>query len=166
MKLPVRRNQSRNADNGIVPLNDMMDRWFDDNFWSPFELMRRGPQQMSMRGGRAGWMPRVDVSETDKEVRVKINAPGVDPAQVNISVEDNVLIVSDTTEEKKEEKGETFYRMEREYGSFQRSMELPSGADTDKIEATAKNGVIWVTIPKKPEAQRKAITVKVQDKGK
>jgi len=165
MKLPIRRNQPQESESSIVPLRDMMDRLFEDSFWSPFELMRRTPQMIS-QGSRGGWMPQVDVSETDKEIRVKVNAPGVDPNQVNISVEEDVLTISGRTEEKREEKGENFYRLEREYGSFQRSMELPHGADTDKIEATAKNGVIHIMISKKPESRRKAITVKVQDKSK
>jgi HSP20 family protein len=162
MRLPIRRNQSseRGDDFSITPLRGSLDQFFDDSFWNPWEMMRV-PRFMSMR---SGWLPKVDMSETDKEIRIKIDAPGVDPKNVNISVDDNALSISGKTDEKREEKGETFYRMEREIGSFQRSFELPRGAATDKIEARADKGVLIITIPKKPEAQRKPITVKVQEK--
>ncbi len=166
MKLPIQRKENQLANNemGIVSMQDMMDRFFDDSFWSPFDLMHRiSPTTMR---GRAGWMPRIDVSETEREIRVKVNAPNVDPSQVNVSLEDDMLTISGKTEDTNEEKGETFYRIEREYGAFQRSIQLPSGADTEKIEAIAKNGVIQVLIPKKPESQKKSITVQVQDQGK
>ncbi len=154
MRLPIRkyRNDGNAREPGMMPVRDMIDRLMDDNFWGPFAREHRG-----------GWMPRVDVSETSQEFRIEVDAPGVDPKQVNISVEDGVLSISGKTEEKREEEGETFYRMEREYGSFRRSMELPAGADTEHIAATAKNGVIHIVVPKKPEAQRKPITIKVQD---
>jgi HSP20 family protein len=159
MQLPVRRTNRENNgwnDFSIVP------SFLDDAFGnlSPFGHMQR------MLNNRNGWMPRIDVSETDKEIRVTVNAPGADPNQISISVDDNVLTISGKTEQKKEEKGETFYRMERETGSFHRSIELPGGADTNSIQATAEKGVVYITVPKKPDSQRKPITIKVQDKGK
>jgi HSP20 family protein len=171
MRLPVRRNrqQERGEEYSITPVQNTLDQFFADSLWNwnPWDMMRLPAGQAGMprmMTNRAGWMPKVDMSETDKEIHLKINAPGVDPKHINISVDDHVLTITGRTEEKREEKGENFYRMEREAGSFQRSLELPVGADTDKIEATSDKGVINITIPKKPEAQRKPINVKVQEK--
>jgi HSP20 family protein len=164
MQLPVRRTrqQERGEEYSITPLRNTLDQFFDDSLWNwnPWDMMRM-PRMMT---NRAGWLPKVDMSETDKELHLKVNAPGVDPKQITIAIEDNVLTISGKTEEKREEKGENFYRMERETGSFQRSLELPRGADTDKIEATSAKGVISIIIPKRPEAQRKPVSVKVQEK--
>jgi HSP20 family protein len=159
MQLPVRRNNRENND-----WNDfsMVPSFFDEAFGNswPFGRMPR------MLTNQNGWMPRIDVSETDKEIRVTVNAPGVDPKQINISVEDNVLFISGKTDQKKEEEGETFYRMERETGSFHRSLELPRGADPNNVQATSEKGVVYITVPKNPESQRKPIEVKVQEQGK
>lgn len=165
MRLPIQRNRrdDRADEFSVMPLRSALDQFFEDSFWNPWELMR---MPRMLQPGRNGWMPRVDLSETDKEIRVKVNAPGVDPKQINISVEDTILTISGKTEEEREKKGENFYHMEREVGSFQRSLELPAGADTEKIEATSAKGVISIVIPKKPEAQRRAISVKIQDKEK
>lgn len=161
MQLPVRRNQKGREDElSVTPWRSPIDQLFDDRFWNPWEIMR---MPRIFPGSRAAWLPKLDMSETDKEIRVKVDAPGVDPKQITISVEDTILTISGKREEKREEKGENFYRMEREVGSFQRSLELPTGTDTTKIEATSHAGVIDITIPKKPEAQRKPITVKVQE---
>ena len=110
-----------------------------------------------MPGGT--WAPRVDVEETDKEISVKADLPGVDPKAVEISVQDGMLTIKGEKKEKKEEKKTNYHRVERFEGSFYRAIALPPGADADKMAATSANGVISITIPKKPEAQPKKITV-------
>ena len=107
----------------------------------------------------AAWAPRVDVEETEKEFVVKADLPGVDPKDVDIQVVDNVLTLRGGKEEKKEEKKKNYHRIERFSGQFYRAIGLPAGADADKVTATTSNGTITVTIPKKPEAQPKKITV-------
>lgn len=107
----------------------------------------------------AAWAPRVDVEETEKEFVVKADLPGVDPKDVDIQVVDNVLTLRGAREEKKEEKKKNFHRVERFSGQFYRAIGLPAGADADKVTATTSNGTVIVTIPKKPEAQPKKITV-------
>ncbi|MEX1997771.1 MAG: Hsp20/alpha crystallin family protein [Candidatus Andersenbacteria bacterium] len=168
MKMPVHRRKNpaelapQTGESEAMPLREIMGRLFEESFWSPWELARSGPRLLGSR--LEGWLPRVDVSETDKEVHIRANLPNVDPRHVNIVVEDNVLTLSGQTEEKREEKGETWYRLEREMGSFQRSIELPSGVDTNKVEASAKNGMLFITIPKRPEAAAKKVEVKVTEK--
>jgi HSP20 family protein len=110
----------------------------------------------------AAWAPRVDVEETEKEFTVRADLPGVDPKDVDIQVVDNVLTLRGGKEEKKEEKRKNYHRVERFVGQFYRAVSLPAGADADKVSATSANGTVTVTIPKKPEAQPKKITVQAK----
>lgn len=105
------------------------------------------------------WAPRIDVEETDKEIVVKADLPGVDPKAVEVSVENGVLTVRGEKKEEKEKKEKNFHRIERFSGSFYRAIALPPGTDAEKVNASSANGVIIITIPKKPEAQPKKITV-------
>jgi HSP20 family protein len=112
-----------------------------------------------MLAAAKSWAPRVDVEETDKEILVKADLPGVDPKAVEISVENGTLVVRGEKKEEKEEKKKNYHRVERFAGSFYRAIPLPPGTDADKMTATSTNGVVTITIPKKPEAQPKKITV-------
>ena len=105
------------------------------------------------------WAPRVDVEETDKEIVVKADLPGVDPKNVEITVENGMLMVRGEKKEEKEEKKKGYHRLERFAGSFYRAIQLPPGADAEKVSATSANGVVTIAIPKKPEAQPKKIAV-------
>jgi len=107
--------------------------------------------------------PRVDIEETDKEIVVKADLPGVEAKDVEISVSDGVLTMKGEKKEEREEKKKNYHCVERYVGKFYREIALPPSADPDKIAATTNKGVITVTIPKKPEAQPKKINVKVQD---
>lgn len=107
------------------------------------------------------WSPSIDLSETDDNIVVKAEIPGIDPKEVNISIQENNLILKGEKKEEKEEKGKNYYRMERRYGKFSRSIELPASVDIDKINAVCKNGIIEITLPKKEEVRPKQISVKV-----
>ncbi len=109
------------------------------------------------------WAPRVDIEETDKEITVKADLPGVDPKDVEITVMGDVLTLSGEKKEEKEEKKKNFRRVERFEGKFYRQIALPAGADPDNVNATSSKGVITITIPKKVELQPKKVSVKVQD---
>ena len=105
------------------------------------------------------WAPRVDVEETEREVVVKADLPGVDPKDVDVRVVDNVLTVRGERKEQKDEKRTSYHQIERPAGAFYRVVPLPAGADTEKVTATGSNGTVTITIPKKPEAQPKRIAV-------
>jgi HSP20 family protein len=115
-------------------------------------------------GGLArAWSPRVDVEETDKEILVKADLPGVEPKDVEVTVRDGALILRGEKKEEREEKKKSYHQVERFVGQFYREIALPPGTDADKIAASSAKGVITVTIPKTPQAQPKKIAVKAQD---
>lgn len=97
--------------------------------------------------------PQIDLSETDTEVRISAELPGLEEKDVEVTLSDNRLTIKgEKKEEQEEEKGD-YYHSERSYGYFERSVQLPQGVDADKAKAKFKKGVLKVAIPKKPEAQ-------------
>ncbi|MCL5007010.1 MAG: Hsp20/alpha crystallin family protein [Patescibacteria group bacterium] len=129
------------------------DRFFDDDWLFPIVPRSRLAE------------PAMDVYETDKEVIAELNLPGVDPDKVNVSVKDQVLRVSGSMEEKKEEKGKGYWKQEIRRGSFERAVRLPIAVEEKKVEATYEKGVLKVTMPK-AAAPRTETKVKVKAKGK
>ena len=106
-------------------------------------------------GGNTGaFQPLTDVSETDKEVRITAELPGLHEKDVEVMVDNNRLIIKGEKKAEKEEQDGQYYHSERSYGYFDRTVELPQGIDADKGKAEFKKGVLKVTLPKKPEAQR------------
>jgi HSP20 family protein len=161
----TKRNESRGASDlpalrdplsGMFSLRDAMDRLFDESVWSPFGLVEGGRARNMM----AVFVPRVDVSETDTEVKVRADIPGIDPDKVNIEVTEDSLALSGSVEKSSEEKGENFYRMERRAGQFSREFVLPSKIDPDSVEAKAKNGTITITLKKQPSEQKRKVQIK------
>lgn len=107
------------------------------------------------------WAPLVDITEDDKEYVVKAELPEVKKEDVKVTVEQGVLNISGERKIEKEEKGKKYHRIERAYGSFQRSFTLPEAADGTKINAEFKDGVLTVRLPKTEKAKTKTIEVKV-----
>jgi HSP20 family protein len=110
---------------------------------------------------RQSWTPAVDVVETDDAIVLKAELAGMDPADINIEVQDNVLTVSGERRFQEEVKEDKYYRIERRYGSFSRSLALPPTADETKVEAKYDNGLLEITVPKAEVAKPKKITVAV-----
>jgi len=101
----------------------------------------------------------VDVYETDQNVMLKAELPGVDPKNVEIRVEDGTLYLKGERKFEKEVKEENYHRVERSYGSFTRSFALPSSVEAEKATAEYKDGVLTLTLPKKEEAKPKTIKI-------
>ncbi len=123
-----------------------------------FERFMRGAWDLTDLGA----MPRMDLEETDKALRIKLEIPGVDPADVEISVTGNLLTVRGESREEKEERGATFHRQERRAGVFERSVSLPSTVNPDKADAQFRNGLLTITLEKHPGAQAKRIKVRTE----
>lgn len=137
-------------------------RFFDEAFWDPFRLFESSFMP-TLQSSQQFALP-VDVSETDKEIVIEADIPGFDPKSINVDVSNNVLTISGKQEEKSESKDKKWHRRERSYSyaEFQRQILLPDYADGSKAECKAKNGMLTVTIPKKPEAEPKRLSVKVE----
>jgi len=112
-------------------------------------------------GERQSWTPAIDVVETEDAIVLKAELAGMDPKDINIEVQDNVLTVSGDRRFEEEVKEDKFYRIERRYGSFSRSLALPPTADESKVEARYENGLLQITVPKAEVARPKKITVAV-----
>ena len=108
--------------------------------------------------------PRVDVSETDKEIKISAELPGMDEKDIDVSLARDTLTIKGEKKEEKEEKGEDYDRMERSDGSFTRRVLLRVEVDTDKVQATFKKGVLEITLPKTPKAIHETKKVPVKSK--
>lgn len=159
---PIRRRGDRLAirrenEEPMMAIQNEMNRMFDQFFTDPFAML-------PLRGARlaAEFSPRVDISETDNEVKVVAELPGMEEKDISLTLEDNTVVLSGEKKSDVEEKGKTFHRIERTYGSFQRVIPLEVEVDEDKASASFKNGVLTISLPKAPEAvkQTKKITIK------
>lgn len=116
-------------------------------------------------GGRAwpgeGFIPQVDVSETDKQVKISAELPGIDEKDLTVEMDDESLTIRGERKEEQEETGENWFRREQSYGTFHRVIPLPAEVNGDKVQAKFKNGVLTVTAPKRPEAQRKRKSIEI-----
>lgn len=108
----------------------------------------------------AGYAPSLDVSETDTTLEVKMDVPGVKPDDIDVQLSGNLLTISGKRAEEKEEKGKTFHRVERSYGSFSRSVTLPCDVKDDKVDAQIHDGILRVTLQKSEEAKTRKIKVR------
>jgi len=112
-------------------------------------------------GSMSHWAPQVDVIENKDAYILKAELPGVNKNDVKITLHENVLTLRGEKKQESEQKDSNFHRVERSYGIFERSFTLPTGVKSDKIDASYKDGVLTVTLPKVEEAKPKEIEVKV-----
>ena len=108
------------------------------------------------------WAPRVDIAETEKEFTIKAELPEVRKEDVKVNVEDGILTLMGERKQEKKEENKKYHRIERFYGNFTRSFSLPDNVDESKIEASFKDGVLKLQIPKTEAAKPKAIEVSVK----
>jgi HSP20 family protein len=131
-----------------------MNRLFS-NFFKTFDI-----EPFETRFGT--FSPSVNVVEGDKEIKVSAELPGMDEKDIEVSLTKNVLTIKGEKKEEKEDKGKNYYKMERSYGAFSRTIPLPVEIDIDKAKAQFKKGVLTITLPKSPKAikETKKIPVK------
>jgi len=141
----------------FVSIQERMNRIFDEAFRG-----QRGASEDDWALG-GNWAPAVDIFEHEGHIVLKAELPGIDPKDVDIRVENNVLSLRGERkfESESEVKREDYHRVERAYGSFSRSFTLPNVVDTGKIKAESRDGVLMVTLPQKEEAKPKQISISV-----
>jgi HSP20 family protein len=159
-KLPVRTEKSgtpatRSPRWPFADLHKEIERVFDDFERDLWPFPRLG-------GVAAGIVPSVDITEENMAYKVTAELPGLSEKDIEVQVSDGMLTIKGEKQESREEKKKGYHLSEREYGSFQRSFEMPRGVDREKIDAALKDGVLTVTLPKTAEAQKKEKSIPVQ----
>ena len=150
----------------FTSLRHEIDRLFED--FDP--RLRRFPlgggmfdiEPLWRRGLSWGPTPAVDIIEKDTSYEVTVELPGMDEKNIDVKLSNGNLTIKGEKQEEKEEKKKDYYLHERHFGSFERSFAVPEGVDTNKIEATFRKGVLTMTLPKKPEAQKPAKKIEVK----
>jgi HSP20 family protein len=132
---------------GMTTFRKEMDR-FLDQFWSGDTMERIG-----------AWTPDIDVTETKDTLTIKAEVPGIEPKDLQLTLEGGILTLRGEKRQETEQKDEHFFRSERHYGSFVRSIRLPVNVDSSKVSAAFKHGVLTVVMPKTAEAKGKAIPI-------
>jgi HSP20 family protein len=141
----------------FTSLREEMNRLFD-SFHTGFE-----PAQLSrIDDASASWAPKVNVTENDNALLVTAELPGIDEKDIDVSLDNGLLTIRGEKKQEKEEKDKNFYRSERSYGMFQRSLALPVEVDENKIDAEYKKGVLKLTLPKTKEAISKVRKIPVK----
>lgn len=135
----------REEDNPVFSLQRDVNRIFDD-FW------RRFDQPFGAVGRWDAGGPRADITETDNALEVSVELPGMDQKDVDVSLTDTTLTIKGEKKSGRDENRKGYHLSERSYGSFYRTIPLPSGVDTEKVNAEFKNGILTVTLPKTEEA--------------
>jgi HSP20 family protein len=138
----------------LWPTMRMFDTFFDDNWLS--DIMDEDKLMM----------PAIDISENGKEYMITGEIPGVDAKDIDVTLTDGILTIKGEKKRENEEKNENYHRFERHYGSFERSFRIPEKIDADKVDATYKNGVFKLSLPKIEPVEPKKIEVKASKSKK
>jgi HSP20 family protein len=156
--IPIRGKRSRSDEAGspLARIRSEIDSVFDRFFRDPWGGSALAPLTAAF--------PQLDVAETEHEITVRAELPGIKPEDVNIEVTGDVLRLSGEKSEQHEEKSGTFRYTERQFGSFSRAVQLPTAVDANQVDATYKDGVLCIRLPKHPEAKPRRIQVRA-DQG-
>lgn len=138
----------------LIPELDIFDRFFND-----LELP-------DIFGEERGLVPAFDISETENEYVITGEIPGIDAKDLDVTLTDGCLTIKGEKKQEDEEKNENYHRVERHYGSFQRSFRIPDKVKTDELDATYKDGILRLSLPKAEESKVKKIEVKEKKTGK
>ena len=138
----------------LSAIQERMNQIFED------ALARSRGREEGLRTGM--WTPAVDIYENNDSVVVKAELPGVERDQISVEVKDGILTLRGERKFEKEVKEESYHRIERSYGNFQRSFSLPVSVEQDEVTARFKDGVLEVILPKKEQARPKQIQVDVK----
>jgi HSP20 family protein len=161
--LPIRRQDTKTqyAD-PFTQIRQEIDKVFDSAFKGlGFPSIGLGRELSPM--AQTDWLkPTLDIGASDKEYTISVELPGVDENEIQVELVNDTLKIKGEKKQEKEEKERNYYRMERSYGSFQRTLSLPEDADQDDIKAVYKNGVMSITIPRKAASKTEAKQIEVK----
>jgi HSP20 family protein len=143
------------AANPLAALRQEMDNMFED-FFEGFSIEPLGGMSKNR-----GFMPRINVSEDEKAMEISAELPGMDEKDIELTLNDGALTIKGEKKSEHESKEKNFYRVERSYGSFQRTIPLGSQIDESKVDANFKKGVLKVTLPKVIEAKPAAKKINI-----
>ena len=149
-----RRRPRREAQTTLARQEESPERWFDE-FFRGFGLAPFSPFEMAW----GEFSPRVDVIETEKELQVRAELPGMSEKEIEVSLSRDALTLSGEKKAEEEHRHGNVYRMERSYGAFVREFSMPDNADLEHIQARSQNGVLAVVIPKVARPEPKRINV-------
>ena len=151
------RKLQKREDNTMLAIqrqiNDLFDGFFNNFSLVPFEELQK----------HDSFVPKVDIKETKKDIRVSAELPGMDGKDIDLTLTEGTLIIKGEKNSEAEDKKEGYHRIERSYGSFSRVIHLPEGIDEKKVEANYKKGVLKIVIPKTSKAQEKQKKIEVKD---
>ncbi len=136
----------------MMTLREAMDRLFDDAFTRP----------LSIRDGWSMANPAIDMYQTENDVVVKASIPGMKAEDVQINITGDVLTLKGESKQEEERNDKAWHIREQRFGSFERSVALPTAVKTDKAEATFENGILTITLPKADEVKPKTINIKAK----
>ena len=150
------------AELAIDRFHEEVDRLFERFFREPFSGESRLLPELRLCA--TAWSPSLDVKESEDEITVRAELPGVDPKEIDVSLHGDVLIISGDKKEESEERREGYYHAERRFGSFRRSIALPAAVDEERIAAEYDKGVLTIRLQKSEKAAAKRIPVTVSKK--
>jgi HSP20 family protein len=153
----VSRTTGRDNDHPFYSLQHQMNSLFDD-FFSGFDITPRA----LVSGGFGAFTPSLDVKESDKDFTIRAELPGVEEKDIEVTLTNDAVTIKGEKKEEKEDKGKNYYYMERSYGSFNRVIPLAVETDANKAQASFKNGVLNITIPKSASAKTKGTKVPIK----
>ena len=146
--LSRKRKKENHANEVRRKIDNMYDRFFEPNFLPSSYLF-----------GEGKWDPTVDISEGRKDITVKAEIPGIEAKDFDISIDGRLLTIRGEKKQEQKEKEETYYRIERSYGYFNRTIELPAEVDPDKVDASYKRGILKIKLQKAKEYETKRIKI-------
>ena len=146
--LPWKRNKENHANELRRQFDTVYDRFFEPDFMPPASVF-----------GKGKWGPKVDVSEGRKDIIVKAEVPGIEAKDLDISINGRRLNIRGEKTQEQTENEETYYRVERSYGYFNRTIELPAEVDPNKVDASYKKGILKIKLRKTKSSETKRIKV-------
>jgi HSP20 family protein len=146
--LPWKRKMENHENELRREIDNLYDRFYEPNFLPASTLF-----------GKGKWDPIIDISEGRKDITVKAEIPGIEAKDFDISIDGRLLTIKGEKKQEQRKKEETYYRVERSYGYFNRTIELPAEVNPDKVDATYKRGILKIKLRKSKENDSKRIKI-------